>query len=338
VSTLAELPALLDLLQVVITLPFIHYGPIDEQINQERPTSRWALAFFPEFLSHVRALGRRARAGDRLLPLFLSIFLLLPFLSAACKTKSIRSKPDPFPLLAGVFTACDLALWTTSLSYTTASNATLLGNTSPLWVALGAWLILKQKLTPAFWRGLVITLLGAALIMGTDFILHPRFGIGDVMAIFTGFFYGGYFLFTEKSRTTFDPVSHIWFVGIGASFALFIINLVLATRYRVRPEDLAGLPGDYRGIATDRLHGAGLRAWAPARLHRLADDGPAACLDRPPGHSPAWEIPTIWQGIGGMEIKSFTENGRVPVTVMQQLRVDGNHNGADRHQHRAYCR
>jgi drug/metabolite transporter (DMT)-like permease len=70
-------------------------------------------------------------------------------------------------------------------------------------------------------------LFGAALIMGTDFLLHPRFGIGDLMATFTGFFYGGYFLFTEKSRATFDPVSHIWFVGVGASATLLVINLAL---------------------------------------------------------------------------------------------------------------
>ncbi|MGZ9226419.1 MAG: DMT family transporter [Anaerolineales bacterium] len=63
--------------------------------------------------------------------------------------------------------------------------------------------------------------------MGTDFILQPRFGIGDVMATFTGFFYAGYLLFTEKSRMTFDPVEHIWFVGIGASSTLLLINVVL---------------------------------------------------------------------------------------------------------------
>jgi drug/metabolite transporter (DMT)-like permease len=69
--------------------------------------------------------------------------------------------------------------------------------------------------------------MGAVLIMGTDFILQPRFGVGDAMALLTGFFYGGYFLFTQKSRTTFDPVVHIFFVGVGASLALFIINLLL---------------------------------------------------------------------------------------------------------------
>jgi len=160
--------------------------------------------------------------------MFFSIFMLAPFvLVRASRKSSIGSRNVIFPLLAGVFTALDLALWTTALSYTTASNATLLGNTAPLWVALGTWLILKQKLSSTFWRGLAVTLAGAVLIMGTDFILHPRFGIGDVMAIFTGFFYGGYYLFTEKSRTYFDPVAHIWVVGAGASLTLFIVNLVM---------------------------------------------------------------------------------------------------------------
>ena len=160
--------------------------------------------------------------------LFISVFLLLPlFLRQSRINQHTRSRAVIFPLLAGVFTACDLGLWTTALSYTTASNATLLGNTSPLWVALGTWLILRRKLSAGFWRGLTLALLGAALIMGTDFLLHPRFGIGDAMATFTGFFYGGYFLFTEKSRTIFDPVSHIWFVGIGATISLFLINTAL---------------------------------------------------------------------------------------------------------------
>jgi drug/metabolite transporter (DMT)-like permease len=160
--------------------------------------------------------------------LFFSTFLLLPFFLPRARTNpSIWSASLIFPFLAGLFTAFDLALWTASLAYTTASNATLLGNTSPLWVALGTWLILKQKLSAGFWRGLFIALMGAVLIMGTDFIMHPRFGVGDAMALFTGFFYGGYFLFTQKSRTTFDPIVHIFFVGVGASLSLLIINLIL---------------------------------------------------------------------------------------------------------------
>ncbi|MEO8357448.1 MAG: DMT family transporter [Chloroflexota bacterium] len=233
--------------------------------------------------------------------LFFSVFLLFPFFLPRIKANpSIRSRLVLFPLLAGVFTACDLALWTASLSYTTASNATLLGNTSPLWVALGTWFILKQKLSAGFWRGLTFTLLGAALIMGTDFILHPRFGVGDVMAVFTGFFYGGYFLFTERSRTTFDPVSHIWFVGIGATVSLFIINLVLHN-------PLSGFDTNtwlvfLASALVSQLIGYMSLAYALGHL-------PASVVSPTMILQPVLttilaipllgEIPSIWQGIGG---------------------------------------
>lgn len=233
--------------------------------------------------------------------LFFSIFLLLPFFLPRIRTKqATRSRLVIFPILAGVFTACDLALWTTSLSYTTASNATLLGNTSPLWVALGTWLILKQKLSPAFWRGLLIALLGAALIMGTDFILHPRFGIGDAMAIFTGFFYGGYFLFTERSRTVFDPVSHIWFVGIGASVALFIINLVLGNSFTGYDSN-TWLVFLTTAVVSQLI---GYMALAYALGHLPASVVSPTMILQPVVTTLLaipllGEIPTIWQGIGG---------------------------------------
>lgn len=233
--------------------------------------------------------------------IFFSIFLLLPFFLTRTKTNpSIKSRSIIFPLLAGVFTACDLGLWTTSLSYTTASNATLLGNTAPLWVALGTWLILKQRLTPAFWRGLTVTLLGAALIMGTDFILHPRFGVGDAMAVFTGVFYGGYFLFTERSRTYFDPVSHTWLVGIGASISLFVVNTVL--QY-----PMTGYPAQswlvfLATAIVSQLIGYMSLAYALGYL-------PASVVAPTVVLQPIvttllaipllGEIPTIWQGIGG---------------------------------------
>jgi drug/metabolite transporter (DMT)-like permease len=233
--------------------------------------------------------------------LFFSIFLLLPFfLPRLRKNRSVKSWSIIFPLLAGVFTACDLGLWTASLSYTTAANATLLGNTAPLWVALGTWFILKQRLTSGFWQGLAITLLGAALIMGTDFILHPRFGVGDTMAVFTGFFYGGYFLFTERSRTRFDPIIHIWLVGVGASLSLFIVNTIL--QY-----PLTGYPTHtwlvfLSTAVVSQLIGYMSLAYALGHL-------PASVVSPTMILQPIittllaipllGEIPSIWQGIGG---------------------------------------
>jgi len=234
--------------------------------------------------------------------LFFSIFLLLPFFLPRTKTNpSLKSRSIIFPLLAGVFTACDLGLWTASLSYTTASNATLLGNTAPLWVALGTWLILKQKLTPGFWRGLIVTLLGTALIMGTDFILHPRFGVGDAMAVFTGVFYGGYFLFTEKSRTYFDPVSHIWLVGVGASISLFLVNILLQNPLTAYPAQswLVFLATSVISQLIGYMSLAYALGYLPASVV-----APTVVLQPIVTTLLAipllGEIPTIWQGIGGV--------------------------------------
>ena len=234
--------------------------------------------------------------------LFFSIFLLLPFfLSRAKKNSSIKTKTIWFPILAGVFTACDLALWTSSLSFTTAANATLLGNTAPLWVALGTWLILKQQLSKIFWRGLGITLIGAILIMGTDFILHPRFGVGDLMATFTGFFYGGYYLFTERSRVHFDSVIHIWFVGIGASASMFIINLALG--YSITGFSTQTWIVFLATAIVSQLIGYMALAYA---LRHLPASIVAPTMVLQPVVTALLaipllkEIPTPWQGIGGL--------------------------------------
>lgn len=233
--------------------------------------------------------------------LFFSIFLLLPFFLPRLKTSgSIKSGFVLFPLAAGFFTACDLGLWTSSLAYTTAANATLLGNTAPLWVALGTWLIFKRRLTPAFWRGLTVTLLGAALIMGTDFLLHPRLGIGDAMAIFTGVFYGGYFLVTERSRLHFDPITHIWLVGVGASLTLFVIN-------RVLQYPLTGYPAKtwFVFLATAVVSQLiGYLALAYALGHLPASIVAPTMILQPVVTTLLaipllGEIPSIWQGLGG---------------------------------------
>jgi drug/metabolite transporter (DMT)-like permease len=120
------------------------------------------------------------------------------------------------------------------------------------------------------------------------------------MAIGTGVFYGGYFLFTERSRTHFDPVGHIWLVGIGASITLFVINTSL--RY-----PLTGYPAQtwFVFLSTaivSQLIGYMALAYALGHL-------PASVVSPTMVLQPIvttllaipllGEIPTIWQGIGG---------------------------------------
>ena len=163
---------------------------------------------------------------------FLATLIFTPFFLKRCLKKcDLSKKVLLMPLLGGLFTAGDLALWNISIFYTTAGNATLLVNTNPLWVALGAWLIFREKLSKAFWVGLGIALLGAALVVGGDFFIHPRLGIGDLIAISAGFFYAGYFLVTQRGRQNFHPITYLWLIGMSASIGLAIINIVSGNRF-----------------------------------------------------------------------------------------------------------
>lgn len=205
-----------------------------------------------------------------------------------------------FPALAGLFTSFDFALWNSSLAFTTAANATLLGNTAPLWVALGAWLIFKEHLIVRFWLGLLLTLTGAGLIMGLDFLLHPRLGLGDAMASSAAMFYAGYMLTTQRGRRHFDPLRYTWMVGVFASLGMWIIN-------RALQNPLTGYDG---------------RTWLVFLATALISQTVGyLCISYALGHLPAHivsptligqpilttiiaipllsEIPTLWQVFGG---------------------------------------
>jgi drug/metabolite transporter (DMT)-like permease len=163
--------------------------------------------------------------------LFFSTILLTPiFIREQRKQHPLDKKLFVFPLIAGLFTAFDFAIWNSSLKYTTAANATLLGNTAPLWVALFALIIFREKLRGIFWLGLMIALTGAVLVMGGDFLHHPTLGIGDVMASLAAIFYAAYQLITQRGRTYIDPLRYIWIVGVSATTSMFFINLILGNQ------------------------------------------------------------------------------------------------------------
>lgn len=164
-----------------------------------------------------------------------TIFLSPIFISQQKQLEPIKNKYLIFPLFAGIFTAFDFAFWNSSLKFTTAANATLLGNTSPLWVALFALFFLREKLRGVFWLGLILALAGAALVMGSDFLKHPTLGLGDLMASTAAIFYASYQLTTQHGRKHIDPLRYTWLVGVSATLGMFIINLVLGNSFSGYP-------------------------------------------------------------------------------------------------------
>jgi drug/metabolite transporter (DMT)-like permease len=173
----------------------------------------------------------------------LSTIILIPFfVIRRRKSAPISRAILIFPVLGGLLTALDHGFWNTSVNFTSAANATLLANTAPLWVALFAWLVWREKLKIAFWIGLVLTLGGAAIVLGTDFLTGSSLGIGDLLAITAGIFYAGYFLVTQRGRIHWDTLSYIWIVGLVASLCLLATSIISTGGYLAVGYALGHLP------------------------------------------------------------------------------------------------
>jgi drug/metabolite transporter (DMT)-like permease len=76
----------------------------------------------------------------------------------------------------GLFFALDLALYNTSILKTSAANATLLGNNTPIVVGLITWLVFRKRPAAGFWIGLLLALSGTLVIVWADLSRHVRFG------------------------------------------------------------------------------------------------------------------------------------------------------------------
>jgi drug/metabolite transporter (DMT)-like permease len=130
-------------------------------------------------------------------------------------------------IVAGIFFALDLGIWNTSLGFTTAANATLLGNDAPLVVGIGALILFHERPRVSYWLGLVIALLGMSVIVGWDVLSQSPLSAGDLLAMLAGVFYAGYLLATQRIRAKMDTLPSLWVAS--ATGSVLLLAFIVAT-------------------------------------------------------------------------------------------------------------
>lgn len=128
--------------------------------------------------------------------------------------------------LAGMFFGMDLAFWNAAVMKTNAANATLLAYLAPVWVALAALLVFKERMKKFYWPGTALALLGMLLILGLRNMAGLRFGQGEVLGIISSFFYAGYLLTAQAARRRTDTLQFTTFSVLASAGLLFIISLL----------------------------------------------------------------------------------------------------------------
>ena len=121
---------------------------------------------------------------------------LLPF--AATRLKKISRRQLGLPAIAGVFLAAHFATWITSLELTTVAASVLLVTSSPAFVAVIAWWLLKERLQKVALIGILLTVVGAGLVVGGD--LSGSEFTGNMLAVAGAITVGGYMLAGQVSR------------------------------------------------------------------------------------------------------------------------------------------
>lgn len=170
----------------------------------------------------------------------------------------------PWLWLAGLCFAGDLALWHQSIRYTSVANATLLANVAPVFVALAAWLLFRERITARFAFGLLLATAGAAVLVADSFEIGPATVLGDLLGVASAVFYAGYLLTVSRQRRWFTTMQVMFWSTLAG--ALVTAPLALVQGETLLPPDqhawamLAGL------ALLSHVGGQGLIAYALAHL------------------------------------------------------------------------
>ncbi|MEN8172519.1 MAG: DMT family transporter [Chloroflexota bacterium] len=123
---------------------------------------------------------------------------------------------------AGVFFGLDLTAWTSGIMLSNATIPTLMANTAPLWVGLGALFFFRESQRSGFWLGLSLALVGAVVVLGRDLLDGTPFGIGAALGLVAALMYSAFFLVSQRSRGHLSTLSFFWISTTSSAVVLFI--------------------------------------------------------------------------------------------------------------------
>jgi len=109
--------------------------------------------------------------------------------------------------VAGVLLAAHFAAWVISLRLTSVASATALVSTQPIWVALLARRA-GASMPARAWLGIVVAVVGAAVLTGADLSASPRALGGDALAVLGGAGAAGYMVTGGEVRRHVSTVTY----------------------------------------------------------------------------------------------------------------------------------
>lgn len=157
--------------------------------------------------------------------------IILPFALYKKKLKLENIKMLLPMMVCGILFASDIAVWNISIQNSSATQATLLTNLSPIWVGVFSLLFLSFRPRKSFWLGTLIALIGMTVFVGVDTILNLQLDFAFFLGILSGVLYALYILVSKSILEKLEVITFITYSMIFSTIFLFFINYVFGGQF-----------------------------------------------------------------------------------------------------------
>ena len=142
-------------------------------------------------------------------------------------------------ILASISATLSSILWAISFTQTSVASSTVLRSLTPMFISLGAWLLLKQQFNDRFIIGMTIAIIGGIVVGCGDLQLGTEHLIGDSIALLSAALHGANILIVGYLRDLHCTTNKVlfWRCSFGA---LIVLPFVWFTDTQLFPTSLQG--------------------------------------------------------------------------------------------------
>ncbi|EGV43795.1 DMT family transporter [Bizionia argentinensis JUB59] len=145
-----------------------------------------------------------------------SFVLILPYALFKKQIKIPNLRIGLLAVLCGIIFGSDVAVWNIAIQESTATQASLLTNLSPVWVGVLALFFLKDKPKANFWVGTLVAVFGMMMLVGFSTFRNLDFDLAFSFGILSGVLYAFYMLISKEALKHLNVITFMT-VSLGAS-------------------------------------------------------------------------------------------------------------------------
>jgi len=156
-----------------------------------------------------------------------SLLLLLPYVLITKQLKIPNIKTAILAITCGIIFGSDVAIWNIAIQESTATQASLLTNLSPVWLGIFSLLFVKDKPKNNFWIGTVIAVFGMMMLVGFSVFRNLDFDLPFSFGVLSGVLYAIYMLVSKEVLKTMNVISFMTISLLASSLHLGVVSYAL---------------------------------------------------------------------------------------------------------------